>query len=49
MREVKLFLQRSNRSDNSIDHIGLVMKYRLHKDLYENRISNDDLNIAEVK
>lgn len=49
MREVKLFLQRSNRSDNSIDHIGLVMKYRLHKELYENRISNDDLNIAEVR
>ncbi len=49
MREVKLFLQRSNRSDNSIDHIGLVMKYRLHKDMYENRISNDELNIAEVR
>jgi tetratricopeptide (TPR) repeat protein len=49
MREVKLFLQRSNRSDNSIDHIGLVMKYRLHKDMYENRISNEELNIAEVR
>jgi tetratricopeptide (TPR) repeat protein len=49
MREVKLFLQRSNRSDNSIDHIGLVVKYRLHKEMYENRISNEEMNIAEVR
>ncbi len=49
MREVKLFLQRSNRSDNSIDHIGLVMKYRMHKDLYENRISPEEMNLIEVR
>jgi len=49
MREVKLFLQRSNRSDNSIDHIGLVMKYRLHKEMYENRISNEEINMTEVR
>lgn len=49
MREVKLFLQRSNRSDNSIDHIGLVMKYRLHKEMYENRISNEEMNMTEVR
>jgi len=49
LREMKLFLQRSNRSDNSIDHIGLVMKYRLHKEMYENRISDVEINLAEVR
>lgn len=49
MREVKLFLQRSNRSDNSIDHIGLVMKYRMYREMYENRISSEEMNVAEVR
>lgn len=49
IREIKLFLQRSNREDNGIDHIGLVMKYRLHKEMYENRISGDDKSIIEAR
>jgi tetratricopeptide (TPR) repeat protein len=49
IKELRLFLQRSNREDNSIDHIGLVMKYRLHKAMYENRISNEDTSIIETR
>lgn len=49
MREVKVFLQRSNRTDNSIDHIGLVMMYRLHRDMYENRITSEDVSMIEVR
>lgn len=49
MREVRIFLQRSNRSDNSIDHIGLVMKYRMHKEMYENRMTSAEMNMIEVR
>jgi tetratricopeptide (TPR) repeat protein len=44
-----MFLQRSSREDNSIDHIGLVMKYRLHKEMYENRITAEDTSIIETR
>jgi len=49
IQELRLFLQRSNREDNSIDHIGLVMKYRLHKEMYENRIAQEDTGIIEAR
>ena len=49
IKEIKIFLQRSNREDNSIDHIGLVMKYRLHKAMYENRITGEDTSIIETR
>ncbi len=49
MREMKFFLHESNRTDNSIDHIGLVMKYRLHRDIYENRITTEEMNLIEVR
>jgi len=49
IREIKLFLQSSNRVDNSIDHIGLIMKYRLHKKMYENKITLEESNIIEMR
>jgi tetratricopeptide (TPR) repeat protein len=49
IKEIRVFLQRSNREDNSLDHIGLVMKYRLHKAMYDNRISDEDTSIIEAR
>ena len=49
IKEIKVFLQRSNRDDNSIDHIGLVMKYRLHKKMYDSGISGEDSGIIEAR
>lgn len=49
VKEIRVFLQRSNRDDNSLDHIGLVMKYRLHKAMYDNRISGEDTSIIEAR
>ncbi len=49
IKEIGMFLQRSSRDDNSIDHMGLVMKYRLHKEMYENRISDQDTAIIEAR
>lgn len=49
IKEIRVFLQRSNRDDNSLDHIGLVMKYRLHKAMYDNRISDEDTSIIEAR
>lgn len=49
VKEIGMFLQRSIRDDNSIDHMGLVMKYRLHREMYENRISDEDTGIIEAR
>jgi tetratricopeptide (TPR) repeat protein len=49
IKELRLFLQRSSREDNSIDHIGLVMKYRLHKEMYENRTTAEDTGVIETR
>jgi len=49
MKEIKIFLQNSNKSDNNIDHIGLVMKYRLNRQLYDNRISTEKSNLVEMR
>ena len=49
VKEIGKFLQRSSRDDNSIDHMGLVMKYRLHREMYENRISDEDTGIIEAR
>jgi len=49
IKEIRVFLQRSNREDNSLDHIDLVMKYRLHKAMYDNRISDEDTSIIEAR
>lgn len=49
IKEMKIYLQESNRKDNNLDHIGLVMKYRLHKRLYEEKISQDSADMIEVR
>ncbi|MDY6935475.1 MAG: hypothetical protein SVZ03_14775 [Spirochaetota bacterium] len=49
IKELKIFLQRSNREDNNLDHIGLVMKYRLQKRLYEDQITQTDVNMTEMR
>ena len=49
MQELKVFLQKSTKEDNRLDHIGLVMKYRLHKEMYENRISPEDSSMIELR
>jgi len=35
--------------DNSTDHMGLIMKYKLHKEMYENRISDQDTSVIEAR
>ncbi len=49
IKELKVFLQKSEREDNNFDHIGLVMKYRLARRLYENQISEENADMVEVK
>ncbi len=49
IKEMKIYLQKSNTEDNSLDHIGLVMKYRLHKRIYENQISQGNADVIELR
>lgn len=49
LREIRIFLQNSNRDENNLDHIGLVMKYRQQKELYENRITDENISITESR
>ncbi len=48
VKELKVFLQKSEGDDNNLDHIGLVMKYRLNKRLYENQITEDKADLVEA-
>lgn len=49
IKELKIYMQKSNREDNNIDHIGLVMKYRLQKRIYENQLNQDEADINEAR
>ena len=49
IKELRIYLLSSNREDNNIDHIGLVMKYRLHKKMYENRMNQDEADLVESR
>jgi tetratricopeptide (TPR) repeat protein len=49
IRELRLYMQESNREDNNSDHIGLLMKYKLQKKIYENQMSQDDADIIEAR
>lgn len=49
IKELRIYLLSSNREDNNIDHIGLVMKYQLHKKMYENRLSQDEADLIESR
>ena len=47
MKELKVHLQKANQNENNIDHINLVMKYTLHRKLYEDKISIREANIIQ--
>ncbi|MBN1411162.1 MAG: tetratricopeptide repeat protein [Spirochaetales bacterium] len=47
--ELKAFLKEMNREDSNVDHLGMVSKYKLCKDLYENRINEKNLDSEELK
>lgn len=49
IKELRIYMQMSNREDNNNDHIGLVMKYRLQKNIYENLISQDEADLTEIR
>lgn len=49
IKELKIFLQKSEREDNSLDHIGLVMKYRINKRLYEEQMSQEKADMIELR
>lgn len=49
IKELRLYMQKSTREDNNIDHIGLVMKYRLQKKLYEKQSDEDETHIVEAR
>ena len=49
IRELRLYMQKSNQEDNNIDHIGLLMKYKLQKKIYENQMSRDAADLIEAR
>lgn len=49
IKELRIYLLSSNREENNIDHIGLVMKYQLHKKMYENSMSEDEADLIESR
>jgi tetratricopeptide (TPR) repeat protein len=49
IKELRLYMQKSTGEDNNIDHIGLVMKYRLQKKIYENQLYQDEADIIEAR
>ncbi len=49
LEEMKIFIQKGNRTDNNIDHVSLLINYKTHKDLYEERINDAESAIIELK
>ncbi len=49
LREMKIFLQKSNLRENNLDHISLIMKFQLGKRLYENRIATAEADAIELR
>ena len=49
IKEVRIYMQKSNREENNIDHMGLVMKYRTQKRLYEDQIRQEDADLIEMR
>ena len=47
LRELRMVLQQGNREESNLDHIGLIMKYHLHKRMYENSISDEEADTIE--
>ena len=49
IKELRLYMQKSTREDNNIDHIGLVMKYRIQKKMYESQLHQDEADVIEAR
>ncbi|MBN2159177.1 MAG: tetratricopeptide repeat protein [Spirochaetes bacterium] len=49
IREIRSYIQKSNREENNISHMGLVMKYQAQKRVYENQIRQDDADLIEMR
>ncbi|MCP4130237.1 MAG: hypothetical protein GY754_04580 [bacterium] len=48
-RELKQYLAASERSDNGLDHMILVMTYDTHKKMYEKRITREKADTIEMR
>jgi len=49
IEEMKSYIQSGNRTDNNIDHVSLLMKYKIHKDLYDGKINDSQSATIEAK
>jgi tetratricopeptide (TPR) repeat protein len=49
IRELRICLQKNSREDNNLDHIGLLMKYRIHKRMYDNTLAQGDADVVEMR
>lgn len=49
VNHLKFLFQQSNLEENNMDHIGLVMNYKINKKLYDDEISQADANIQEAR
>ena len=48
MRELQLILQSGDYEESNLDHLGLLVKYDLHRKMYEDKISNDRADAVET-
>ena len=49
LNELKASLQELDRRESSLDHIGLIATYQLHKNIYEKKITQDNADAIEEK
>ncbi|HEY1406726.1 MAG TPA: hypothetical protein VF857_08970 [Spirochaetota bacterium] len=49
MRELKIYLQKLDRSENKIDFVNLIARYNLNSRLYDKGLSDDEANMVEYK
>lgn len=47
LSDLKVYLQNLDQDEGSIDHIGLIANYEIHKKIYENRITQEKADIIE--
>jgi tetratricopeptide (TPR) repeat protein len=48
MKELQVILQSGDYEESNLDHIGLLMKYDLHRKMYEDKISNEKADTLEI-
>jgi len=49
LKELKISLQQSSKDENNFNHIGLVMKYKLHKQSYNGRNDQEKFDLIEMR